>query len=50
MAHMKALAELERRIGALYAELEPDDLLRTIPGIGQHLDTRESRKVFRVSI
>lgn len=37
MAHIKALAELERRIDALYAELQPDDLLRTIPGIGQHL-------------
>jgi transposase len=37
LAHIKALADLERRIGALYAELQPDDVLRSIPGIGQHL-------------
>jgi len=37
LAHMKALAELERRIDALYAELQPNDVLRTIPGVGQHL-------------
>lgn len=37
LAHMKALADLERRIEALYAELQPDDVLRTIPGVGQHL-------------
>jgi transposase len=37
LAHLKALAELERRIGALYTELQPDDVLRTIPGVGQHL-------------
>ena len=34
---MKALATLERRIDALYTELQPDDVLRTIPGVGQHL-------------
>jgi transposase len=37
LAQMKALAELERRISALYTELQPDDVLRTIPGVGQHL-------------
>lgn len=31
LAHMKALADLERRIGALYAELQPDDVLRPFP-------------------
>lgn len=37
LAHLKALAALERRIDALYAELQPDDVLRTIPGVGHHL-------------
>lgn len=37
LAHMKALADLERRIEALYVALQPDDVLRTIPGVGQHL-------------
>lgn len=37
LAHINALAELERRINAIYAELQPDDVLRTIPGVGQHL-------------
>jgi hypothetical protein len=37
LAQMKALAELERRIGALYTELQPDDVRRTIPGVGRHL-------------
>lgn len=36
-AHMTARAELDRKIEALYAELQPDDVLRTIPGVGQHL-------------
>ena len=35
--HIEAAAILERRIDALYAELQPDDVLRSIPGIGQHL-------------
>lgn len=37
LAHIKALAELECRIEALYGELQLDDVLRTIPGVGQHL-------------
>jgi transposase len=37
LAHLGALAELERRIDALYSELQPNDVLRTIPGVGQHL-------------
>jgi transposase len=37
LAHVKALAELERRIDALYTELQPDDVLRSIPGVGQHI-------------
>ena len=37
LAHLKALGELERRIDALYAELQSNDVLRTIPGVGQHL-------------
>ncbi|MFN8721433.1 MAG: IS110 family transposase [Rhodospirillales bacterium] len=36
-SRIDALAGLERRIEALYAELHPADLLRTIPGIGQHI-------------
>ena len=35
--HMVARAELSRKIETLYAELQPEDVLRTIPGIGQHL-------------
>jgi transposase len=37
LAHIDAVAALERRIDALYAELQPDDVLRSIPGVGQHL-------------
>lgn len=36
-AHMNARVELDRRIEALYAELQPEDVLRTIPGVGRHL-------------
>ena len=36
-AHMTARAELDRKIEALYAELQPEDVLRTIPGVGRHL-------------
>lgn len=36
-AHMTARTELDSKIEALYGELQPDDLLRTIPGIGRHL-------------
>jgi transposase len=36
-SRIDALAGLERRIEALYAELHPAELLRTIPGIGQHI-------------
>lgn len=36
-AHMAARAELSRKIEALYAELQPEDVLRTIPGVGRHL-------------
>ena len=35
--HLDAIAGLERRIAALYAEVHPSDVLRTIPGIGIHL-------------
>lgn len=35
--HLDAMAELEGRIKALYTELHPSNLLRTIPGIGVHL-------------
>ena len=34
---LDAMAELEQRIAALYAELHPSDVLRTVPGIGVHL-------------
>ena len=37
LCHLDAIAGLERRIAALYAELHPSDALRTIPGIGPHL-------------
>lgn len=36
-AHMTARSELSRKIEALYAELQPEDVLRTIPGVGRHL-------------
>lgn len=36
-AHMTARTELDSKIEALYAELQPEDVLRTIPGIGRHL-------------
>lgn len=36
-AHIKAVSALEQRIGTLYAELQPTDVLRTIPGVGRHL-------------
>uniref|UniRef100_A4WYA7 IstB domain protein ATP-binding protein n=1 Tax=Cereibacter sphaeroides (strain ATCC 17025 / ATH 2.4.3) TaxID=349102 RepID=A4WYA7_CERS5 len=36
-AHMTARADLDRKIEALYAELQPEDVLRTIPGVGRHL-------------
>jgi transposase len=31
------LGTLERRIEALYVELQPGDVLRTIPGVGKHI-------------
>jgi transposase len=34
---IEALGALERRIETLYSELQPNDVLRTIPGVGQHL-------------
>ena len=34
---LAAMTELECRIAALYAELHPSDVLRTVPGIGVHL-------------
>lgn len=37
LRHIEAIAELDRRIAALYAEIHPSDALRTIPGVGQHL-------------
>ena len=37
LGHLDAIAGLERRIAALYAEIHPTDALRTIPGIGPHL-------------
>lgn len=36
-AHMTARANLDRKIEALYIELQPEDALRTIPGVGRHL-------------
>lgn len=35
--HVDAVAVLERRIARLYTELHPQDVLRTIPGIGEQL-------------
>ena len=37
LRHIDAVATLERRIAALYSEVHPDDVLRTIPGVGDHL-------------
>jgi transposase len=37
LADIKAVSDLNRRIDALYAELQPNDVLRSIPGVGQHL-------------
>jgi transposase len=34
---MTARAELDRKIEALYANLQPEDVLRTIPGVGRRL-------------
>ena len=34
---IEAVAVLQCRIDALYAELQPNDVLRSIPGVGQHL-------------
>ncbi|SCC79496.1 IS110 family transposase [Saliniramus fredricksonii] len=34
---IELLGTLERRIERLYSELQPDDVLRTIPGVGQRL-------------
>lgn len=36
-ARVTARADLDRRIETLYAELQPEDVLRTIPGVGRHL-------------
>ncbi|MFO7758209.1 MAG: IS110 family transposase [Roseovarius sp.] len=36
-AHITARSKLDRKIEDLYAELQPEDVLRTIPGVGQHL-------------
>lgn len=37
LSKMAAVASLERRIAELYEELDPQSLLKGIPGIGQHL-------------
>ena len=37
LSKMTAISVLERRIAALYGELDPQSLLKSIPGIGQHL-------------
>lgn len=37
LRHLEAIAELERRIEALYEEVHPSDVLRTIPGVGRQL-------------
>jgi len=37
LSHVDAIARLDRRIEALYAEIHPTDALRTIPGVGRHL-------------
>jgi transposase len=47
MHHLEAISGLERRIAALYAEIHPSDALRTIPGIGPHLDPRKPGWPFR---
>lgn len=36
-AHRQARAELDRKIEALTADLHPQDVLRSIPGVGRHL-------------
>lgn len=36
-AHIAARSKLDRKIEDLYAELQPEDVLRTIPGVGRHL-------------
>jgi transposase len=35
--HLDAVTALERRIAALYTEVHPSDVLRSIPGVGLHL-------------
>ena len=35
--HIDPIATLERRIAALYSDVHPEDVLRTIPGVGDHL-------------
>ena len=37
LSKMEAVSALEHRIAALYEELDPQSLLKSIPGIGQHL-------------
>lgn len=37
LSKLAAIAALERRIAALYSELDPKSLLKSIPGVGQHL-------------
>ncbi len=37
VSKLAAIAALERRIAALYDELDPNSLLKSIPGVGQHL-------------
>jgi transposase len=37
VSKMAAVASLEQRIAALYEELDPQSLLKGIPGVGQHL-------------
>ena len=37
LTKMAAVSALEQRIAALYDELDPQSLLRSIPGIGEHL-------------
>lgn len=37
LSKLAAIATLERRIAALYDELDPKSLLKSIPGVGQHL-------------
>jgi transposase len=37
LSKLAAIAALERRIATLYDELDPKSLLKSIPGVGQHL-------------